>query len=118
MKTVGLRTLYQVAGSLTEEVLVTQGRAVIGKYTPFTLETVSNMDMGEIWDHLEKVPDFKETSMAEEPVKKAIEPDKVRGVNNKPGKLSKGLGPLPGEDPQDQAFKEFRPAPKPGKGKK
>lgn len=55
----------------------------------------------------------------EEPIKKAIEPDKAKPSKNNPDKLSKGLGPLPGETPSTwedlDSYRRFTPAPKPKK---
>lgn len=50
----------------------------------------------------------------DEPVKKAIEPEKVRTTGNK-NKLSKGLGEIPGlTDKTEDPYRRFTPAPKPG----
>lgn len=60
----------------------------------------------------------KEASM-DEPVKKAIEPDRVKVGPE--GKLRKGLGPLPGEKEaralleKPDSYHSWSPAPKPGK---
>jgi hypothetical protein len=106
VKTIGLRTLYKEASMLTEEVLVLQDRRVIGSFKPFTKDTALDAD---VWPHLEEVP-------MDDIAKRALEPDQTKREPR--GRLSKGLGPLPGEAPAEPAshdhYREFRPAPKPG----
>lgn len=96
MKTIGLRSLYRVAPTLTEPVLVIHDRKTIGQFSPIPPD--------------DKIPVVKllEGTMTEQPIKKAIEPDKAKPDQG--GQLRKGLGPLPGEsrDP----YREFRPVPK------
>lgn len=72
MKTVGLRSLYQVAPFLTEDVVVLHDRRIIGRYSP--------------------IPPTEELIM-EETIRKAIEPDQVK---ERRGRLTKGLGEVPG----------------------
>jgi len=104
MKTVGLRSLYSVAPSITEPVLVLHDRRIIGTYTP------SHSD-GEVTGVLGLGKHVTEATVDE--VKKAIEPDKVRESR---GRLTKGLGEVPGVTPKpDPTFAQFRPAPRPGK---
>lgn len=61
---------------------------------------------------------FEWKASMDEPVKKAIEPDKVKVQD---GKLRKGLGPLPGEKEartlleKPDSYHSWNPAPKPGK---
>lgn len=96
MKTIGLRTLYKEASHLTEEVLVLQDRRVIGSFKPF-------------------INDLEDVAM-DESAKKAIEPDNVKKEPR--GRLSKGLGDLPGDPKptiQRDPYVEFKPAPKPGR---
>lgn len=62
-------------------------------------------------DDVDQIRNFyHEEAAVEEPIKKAIEPDKTREVK---GQLRKGLGPLPGEEKSDN-FGRPKPAPKPG----
>jgi len=89
MKTVGLRSLYQVAPTLTEDVIVVHGRRIVGRYSP--------------------IP-WTEELMTVEDVKKAIEPDQVKREPR--GRMTKGLGEVPGLTQKDP-YAEFRPAPKP-----
>ena len=66
--------------------------------------------------------------LMDEPIRKAIAPEAIKVQPD--GKLSKGLGPLPGQPTRPDvgkvleevarpmpSFAQFRPAPKPGKGK-
>lgn len=99
MKTIGLRTLYKEAPALTEEVLVLQGRRVLGSFKPFTKQEVEDM------------PE------ADNIAKKAIAPEAVKREPR--GRLSKGLGELPGDVPPEpkptierDPYHEFRPVPK------
>jgi hypothetical protein len=109
MKTIGLRTLYKEAPVLTEEVLVLQGRRVLGSFKPFNKETALEFDMADLWPHLQEVEDMPE---ADNIAKKAIAPDAVKREPR--GRLSKGLGDLPGDSKTDERdpYREFRPVPK------
>jgi hypothetical protein len=94
MKTLPIRKFTTVVSYLTEAVAITNDGKVIGTFTP-----------------------AQNGGHVEEPVKKAIEPDKAKEVG---GQMRKGLGPLPGEAPTptrpDPAYQRFNPVPKP-KGK-
>lgn len=106
MKTISLRKLARDAPTITEAVLVLHNRQVVGQYKPFTKDTALDFDMSEIWDHLEEVP-------MDDIARKAIEPEKVKPEGR--GKLSKGLGDLPGEPKptvQRDPYREFKPVPK------
>lgn len=119
MKTIGLRSLYKLAPTITEDVLVTHDRRIIGQFTPL-------QEVGPALVHrsIEATSgpatySYKEAVM-DDTVKKAIEPDQVK--ENR-GKLSKGLGEVPGdvkrEVPQEpkptiqrDPYREFKPVPK------
>lgn len=107
MKTISLRSLAREAPMLTEAVLVTHDRRVVGRYTPnaFEADVAAWMQDPVFKAEHDKA---KEELVTEQPIKKAIEPDKAKPDQG--GQLRKGLGPLPGEsrDP----YKEFRPVPK------
>jgi len=110
MKTISVRALSREAGNITEPVLVLHDRRIIGTYTPLTV-------LGEVTGVLDLGKNMTEATVDE--VKKAIEPDKVRESR---GRLTKGLGEVPGVTPSSEVlgykgptFTEFRPAPKPGK---
>jgi len=108
MKTVGLRSLYSVAPSITEPVLVLHDRRIIGTYTPVRADHAPMLGVTGV---LDLGPNVTEATVDE--VKKAIEPDKVRESR---GRLTKGLGEVPGLTPKpDPTFAQFRPSPKPGK---
>lgn len=102
MKILTLRAFAREAPTLTEAVLVTHNRRAIGQFSPVPPD--------------DQIPVIymEGAAMAEEPVKKAIQPDRVKTDDR--GRLSKGLGPLPGEESRD-AYREFKPVPKPGKTK-
>lgn len=93
MKTVSLRALSRDGPTITEDVLVLHGRRIIGTFSPFAQE----VPMDDI-------------------ARKAIEPQEVKVQPS--GRLSKGLGTIPGQEPPTD-IKQFRPtfnpAPKPGK---
>jgi hypothetical protein len=105
MKTISLRGFSRDAPTINEEVLILHNRRVVGRFTPFNKETALSFDMADVWDHLEDAP-------MEEPVKKEL--NKEAPKVDQSGNLRKGLGPLPGEDP-NLSFREFRPVPKPKK---
>lgn len=101
MKIVTLRTFSREAPDIDETVLVTHERRVIGQYTP----------VPKVLD----IPTISLEASMDESVKKAIEPEQVK---ERRGKLSKGLGELPGENHEPKPtierdpYKDFRPVPK------
>ena len=107
MKEVPIRRLTTVIPYLTEKVVVTNAGQPIGTYTPFS----APIPVGD--DVLPGILEFYEGSDMKEPVKKAIEPDAVKQQPD--GRLSKGLGDLPGETaPEPKGVWSGKPVPKPG----
>jgi hypothetical protein len=111
MKIISLRKLARDAPDLTEAVLVLHNRRAIGQFTPMPSD-----DQIPVIDVVAKAVKSREesggTAMPEEPIRKELakEAPKV----DQSGQLRKGLGPLPGEDP-NKSYREFRPVPKPKK---
>jgi len=93
MKKVPIRNFTTVVGYLTEPVLVTNGNETIGVFNPMSLGQAQPMTLEDV---------------TTKEVRKAIEPDRVK-VDQ--GKLTKGLGEIPGKK-EDDPFKRFSPAPK------
>lgn len=104
MKELPIRKFTTVVGYLTETVTITVDGRPIGTYTPiWKTEVKAHMD---------------------EPIRKAIEPEQVKQTD---GRLSKGLGTLPGQPAPKPVIegqgiaggvypsRPFTPAPKPGK---
>lgn len=123
MKELPIRKFTTVVGFLTEPTTITNNGEAIGQFLPKVwLDKVPTIKLGETTVR----PALDLTGYKEEPVddvKKAIEPDKVKESK---GRLTKGLGDIPGEtekrvDPQiernDRGIGWSRPAPKPGKSK-
>lgn len=114
MKELPIRKFTVVAGYLTEAVTVTLDGRPIGTYTPVRADHAPMLGVTGILDLGTNV-----TEATVDEIKKAIEPEKVRQSR---GRLTKGLGDVPGVTPSSEVlgykgptFTEFRPAPKPGK---
>lgn len=114
MKELPIRRFTTVVSYLTEPVSITKDGMAIGVFLPGDQyqKGQSELLMEQLTvDRLE----MKEASM-DNTAKKAIEPDRVKESR---GKISKGLGDLPGEPKReaikDSSFGHSRPAPKPGK---
>jgi len=105
MKELPIRKFTSVVGYLTEAVTITSNGRPIGTYTPTDSAAIEVI-------HLPK-------EATVEDVKKAIETDRVSREPR--GRLTKGLGDLPGEPPSrpvDEVLpyqRIFSPAPKPKK---
>lgn len=104
MKEVPIRRFTTVVGYLSEPVTITKDGQALGVYRP--------IDTPALTEPYSQVRPMMKEAAVDEPVKKAIEPDKVKPKAD--GTLRKGLGPLPGEEP-DRTYRDFRPAPKPKK---
>lgn len=111
MKNLPIRKFTTVVGYLTEAVAITIDGRVIGVYTPME-RTPGQVIAGTI----DLGPDVTEVTV--DTVRKALEPEQVKVQPS--GKLSKGLGTIPGQEPPTD-IKQFRPtfnpAPKPGSKK-
>ena len=124
MKELPIRKFTTVVSYLNEPVTITKDGRAIGTFTPM-YEAVQTSQIGTFTmtnssatpDEVAQVQEMWKGASVDEPVKKAIEPDKAKVQR---GRLTKGLGQLPGEDPDktfDPSFGRSKPAPKPGKGK-
>lgn len=105
MKELPIRKFTTVVGYLTEAVSITLDGRIIGVYHP----TVTGYTTEELKPHQPK-------EVPVDDINKAIEPDRVKESR---GRLTKGLGDIPGQTEKrvDPQFGKSQPAPKPGKAK-
>lgn len=96
MKTISLRSLSRRAPELTEEVLVLHNRLILGTFRPIPPTEpfdVVGVLSGEIGD-IEAAEDNRKEFEVDEPVRKEVQKEQVKPEPR--GRLSKGLGDVPG----------------------